>query len=316
MAKFKNPTEKVKLHEINYAIDKTVSYSQYSTWRSCNYQWYLAYAQNKQVYSQSIHTIFGTSIHNTLQYYIDYCFNISGKKADELDLDTYFKTQLTEEYKKGLIQNKNQQYSSPDELREFYNDGCEIIKAFKKDKTRWFGLRGWKLIGCEIPIIYPITGKSNLYMKGFIDLVMYHETYDEYYIYDFKTSTKGWGDKEKKNQTKMQQILLYKKFYSELYGVEQDKIHVEFIVLKRKLWENSDFTIPRTQSVKPAAGKTKMKQAIQDFQQFLDECFTEDGNYIYDKQYSMNISKDTCTWCPFSTNGLCNKGENKPTFFS
>ena len=97
MAKWKNPISKIKLHEVNYATDKTVSYSQYATWRACNYQWYLAYAQNNAVYSQSIHTVFGTAIHNTLQYYIDYIFNISGKKADELDLESYFKTQLTEE---------------------------------------------------------------------------------------------------------------------------------------------------------------------------------------------------------------------------
>ena len=82
MVKWKNPINKIKLHEVNYATDKTVSYSQYATWRACNYQWYLAYAQNNAVYSQSIHTVFGTAIHNTLQYYIDYIFNISGKKAD------------------------------------------------------------------------------------------------------------------------------------------------------------------------------------------------------------------------------------------
>ena len=175
---------KIKLHEVNYATDKTVSYSQYATWRACNYQWYLAYAQNNAVYSQSIHTVFGTAIHNTLQYYIDYIFNISGKKADEIDLESYFKTQLTEEYKRGLVQNKNQQYSTPDELREFYEDGCEIIKAFKKDRVKWFGLRGWRLIGCEVPIIYPIAEKSNLFMKGYIDLVLYDEKYEQYYIYD------------------------------------------------------------------------------------------------------------------------------------
>jgi hypothetical protein len=153
-------------------------------------------------------------------------------------------------------------------------------------------------------------------MKGYIDLVLYDEKYEQYYIYDIKTSTRGWGDKEKKNQTKMQQILLYKKFYSELYGVDKDKIHVEFIVVKRKVWDSPDFIVPRTQTVTPASGKTKMKQAENDFQQFLNECFTNDGKYIFDKEYPMNISKDTCTWCPFSTNGLCDKGEKKVTFFA
>ena len=122
-------------------------------------------------------------------------------------------------------------------------------------------------------------------------------------------------DKEKKNQTKLQQLLLYKKFYSELYGVDIEQISVEFIVLKRKVWDNADFVIPRTQTVLPASGKTKMKQAENDFQQFLDECFTKDGGFIFDKEYPMNISKKSCTWCQFNGN-LCNKGEKKVEFFT
>ena len=176
-------------------------------------------------------------------------------------------------------------------------------------------MRGWRLIGCEVPIVYPIKGKTNLFMKGYIDLVMYNEKYNTYHIFDFKTSYKGWGDKEKKNQTKLQQLLLYKKFYSELYGVDIEQISVEFIVLKRKIWDNADFVIPRTQTVLPASGKTKMKQAENDFQQFLNECFTNDGGFIFDKEYPMNISKESCTWCPFNGN-LCNKGEKKVEFFT
>jgi hypothetical protein len=315
MAKWKNPILSKNLYKVNYATDKTVSYSQYSTWRNCNHQWYLAYAQNNMVYSQSIHTVFGTAIHNTLQFYIDKVFNVSKKKADELDLESLFKTQLTECYKLGLEQNKNIQYSTPDELREFYEDGLLIIKEFKKDFVKWFGVRGWKLIGCEVPLVVPIETKQNLYLKGFIDIVVYDEKFDRYYIYDIKTSTRGWTDKDKKNTTKMQQILIYKKYFSELYSIDIDKIHVEFIVVKRKVWDSPDFVVPRTQTVTPASGKTKMKQATQDFQHFLNECFTSDGKFIFDKEYPMNIGKDTCTWCPFNGN-LCNKGEKKVEFFS
>jgi hypothetical protein len=313
VVKFKNPTN-IKLHEINYATDKTVSYSQYSTWRNCQHQWYLNYALGNYVFSPSIHAVFGTAIHNTLQTYLSKVYNVSNKKADEEDWEAFFKTQFTEEYKKTLDQNKGIHFSSPDEMREFHQDGLEIIKAFKKDKVKWFGIRGWELIGIEIPILSKLTQKQNLFMKGFIDVVAYDKTYDTYYIYDFKTSTRGWGDKEKKNNTKLQQIILYKKYFSELYNIPLEKIEVEFIVLKRKLYENADFTIPRTQSVKPAAGKTKMKQAEDQFNEFLDTCFTEDGIYIH-KEYPMNISKESCTWCPYN-NGLCTKGESKTTFFS
>jgi hypothetical protein len=315
MAKFKNPTSKIKLHEINHATDKTVSYSQYATWRNCQHQWYLNYARGNYIFSPSIHATFGTAMHTTLQHYIDQIYNVSGKKADEIDLDAYLKEQLTNEYKKTLDSNKGQHFSNPDELREFYEDGVEIIKAFKKDRSKWFGLRSWKLIGIEVPILYPIKDKTNLFMKGFIDIVVYDEKYDQYYIYDIKTSYKGWGDKEKKDQTKLQQILLYKKFFSELYNIDINKINVEFIVVKRKVWNNPEFVIPRTQSVLPAAGKTKMKQAETNFSEFLNECFTNDGMYLLEKEYPKNVTSN-CKWCAFGSNGMCDKGEKKVTFFS
>jgi ATP-dependent exoDNAse (exonuclease V) beta subunit len=78
--------------------------------------------------------------------------------------------------------------------------------------------------------MYPLENKANLYLKGFIDIVVYDESEDKYYIYDFKTSTRGWSEKEKKNQTKLQQILLYKKYFGKLYNIDIDKINVEFIL--------------------------------------------------------------------------------------
>jgi hypothetical protein len=306
MAKFKNPT-KIKLHEINHTTDRTVSYSQYSTWRSCQYQWYLNYAKGNYIFTPSIHTCFGTAIHNTLQSYLEMIFTVSNAQAERKDWVQHFKDTLTEEYKTQLKNNKNQHFSSPDELREFFEDGIEIIKSFKKDKSKWFGVRGWELVGIETPIIYPLEGKTNLYMKGFIDLIMFNHNTGKYFIYDFKTSTRGWTDKEKKDETKTQQILLYKKYFSDLYKVNQDDIEVEFIVLKRKLFESPDFVIPRIQGFKPAAGKIKMKKTLDSFNQFLDECFTQDGLFNYSKEYAMNVGQN-CKWCPFSQNGMCNKG--------
>jgi hypothetical protein len=314
MVKFKNPIAQVKLYEINHVTDRTVSYSQYSIWRNCQYQWYLNYAQGNYIFNPTIHTVFGTAIHETLQTYVDKIFSVSNAEADREDWLAFFKNAFTQEYKNQLKNNKDQHFSSPDEMREFFEDGIEIIKAFIKDKVKWFGVKGWKLIGIETPIIYPLEGKTNLYMKGFIDLIMYNEELDQYFIYDFKTSTRGWGDKEKKDETKSQQIILYKKFFSDLYKVDLEQIEVEFIILKRKVFKSKDFVIPRISGFKPSAGKIKMKKTLDLFNVFLTECFTNDGNYIYDKEYPMNVGTN-CKWCAFSTNGMCDKGKTKKQFF-
>ena len=69
------------------------------------------------------------------------------------------------------------------------------------------------------------------------------------------------------------------------------------------------------QGVAPAAGKVKMKQAEEDFQEFLNECFTPDGNYIF-KEYPKTVSDKSCKWCPYNNNGMCDKGQKKVEIFS
>ena len=43
---------------------------------------------------------------------------------------------------------------------------------------------------------------------------MYNENTETFTIYDIKTSTRGWGDREKKDEIKQFQILLYKIYFS------------------------------------------------------------------------------------------------------
>ena len=316
MAKFKNPVNKIKLHEINYAIDKTVSYSQYSIWRKCPYQWYLNYVKGEAVYTPTIHTVFGTSMHEAMQKYIDMIYNVSGKKADEFDIELFFKERFTENYKSELDINKKTHFSSPGEMKEFYEDGLAILSYFKKNRAKYLGIRQWKLIGIEVPIIEPIPNKQNMYMKGFIDFILYDEKYDRYYIFDIKTSTRGWSAKEKKDDIKINQILLYKQYFSDLYKIDIDKVEVEFLVVRRKVWDSEDFVIGRVQEFKPAAGKIKMKKANTSFQSFLDECFNSDGTFVQ-KDYPKIVSKDTCRWCPYNNlPNLCNKNIEQKQFFS
>ena len=52
-------------------------------------------------------------------------------------------------------------------------------------------------------------------------------------IIDIKTSTNGWNDYAKKDENKQFQLLLYKQYFSEQYGIPLDKIEIEFFILKR-----------------------------------------------------------------------------------
>jgi hypothetical protein len=298
---------KIKTHqlkEVDYKYQNTVSYSQYSLYRRCPHQWYLSYFKGLSPYQASIHTVFGTAIHETLQHYLKVMYEQSGAAADREDIINLFNERFKEIYKNQFEQSK-QHFSNPDEMREFYEDGVNILEWFKKHRSQYFSTRNVVLLGIEMPLIVGLS--KNLFLKGYIDFVLYDKDLDKVYIYDIKTSRQGWRAKDKKDDIKLSQILLYKEYFSKQYNIDIDKIEVEFFILKRKIWENESFPIPYITSFRPPSGKIKRKQAAEKFNIFLSECFDNEGKMI-NKQYSKIVSKDSCTYCPFNNNKeLCDK---------
>ncbi len=298
---------KIKTHqlkEVDYKYQNTVSYSQYSVYRRCPHQWYLSYFKGLAPYQASIHTVFGTAIHETLQHYLKVMYEQSGAAADREDIIKLFNERFKETYKNQFEQSK-QHFSNPDEMREFYDDGINILEWFKKHRSQYFSTRNVVLLGIEMPLMVGLS--KNLFLKGYIDFVLYDKDLDKVYIYDIKTSRQGWRAKDKKDDIKLSQILLYKEYFSKQYKIDIDKIEVEFFILKRKIWENEAFPIPYITSFRPPSGKIKRKQAAEKFNMFLSECFDNEGKMI-NKQYSKIVSKDSCTYCPFNNNKeLCDK---------
>lgn len=294
------------VHKVDYRYQKTVSYSQYASFKHCPHQWALNYIKKKYDFKPSIHTVFGTALHETLQLYLKTMYEESGAAADRLDITSFFKDTFIATYQKSLKDVKGVHFSTSEEMKEFYQDGINIIEWFKKKRNTYFSLRNVDLVGIEIPIIYKTgDGIENVFFRGHIDFVLYDRVLDKYTIYDIKTSTRGWTDFEKKDQIKLNQIILYKKFFSELSGVSVDKIDVKFFIVKRKIFESSEYTIPRIQEFVPASGKVKLKQSHEDFIGFIKEVFDSKGKYI-DKPYEKRPGK-LCEWCSFNNTDLCDK---------
>jgi len=275
--------------------NKTVSYSQYSIYKNCPHQWYLNYVKKLQPFKPSIHLIFGTAFHETLQNYLQVMFDKSTDEADKIHLPTYFKTRLIELYEEN---SKEGHFSTPEQLSEFYEDAVAILDFFKRKRGLYFSKKNTKLVGIEIPIMEPILEEvKSVKFKGFIDLVTYDKVLKKYTIYDFKTSTRGWSDKyEKKDQTKINQILLYKRKFAEMKNISEDDIDVQFFILRRKINEEAEYAAKRIQEFVPANGAKKVKEAIEDVQNFMRDVFTSEGTY-QDKQYPKNTNK--CKFCPY-----------------
>jgi len=290
--------------EINHSFQRSVSYSQFSMWSSCPHKWYLTYVENKQPYQASIHTVFGTAFHETLQSYITTMYNESGASADKMDLEALFQERFREVYAEEY-KAAGSHFTNAEEMGEFFNDGITMLSWIKKNRNKLFTIRKMKLLGIELPLLLKIA--NNIYYKAFIDFALYDEDLKKVYIYDIKTSTRGWSDSEKRDDQKVAQVLLYKEYFARQFGWDVEQIEVEFFIVKRKIYEQAEYPIPRVQSFKPASGKTKRKQTIEQFQSFISDCFDEVGKPKI-KSYLKNVGEKSCKWCPYNNKQeLCDK---------
>ena len=270
----------------------------------CPQRWKLNYIDKLRVFETNIHLIFGTAMHEVIQTWLEVMYNDSIKNANKLNLEQRLHDKLIEGFKKAK-EEEGKEPCTLEQLREFFQDGVEILDFVKKRRADYFSKRGYKLIGCEVPI--EVDLKKNVKIIGYLDLVILDERTDTLTIYDIKTSTQGWNKWMKKDENKTQQLLLYKQFYAKQYDHPIERINVEYFIVKRKLWENAMFPQKRVQKFSPASGTVSMNKVAKRLNTFLDLAFDDEGNRI-----SENIiptpSKKACKWCEFRKTEHCSVG--------
>lgn len=292
---------------LNFAFEKNISYSQLSMFTQCPRKWSLQYRDGHKTSEQSIHMTFGTALHEVLQHYLDVMYEKSGAAADRIDIEELFEETLRKCYSDDYKRNNNQHFSSPEELREFFEDGKAILNYFKKQKGGYFSKKGWYLVGCEIPIVIsPNIRYNNVKYMGYLDVVLYHEPTNTFKIIDIKTSTKGWNKYTKKDESKQFQLILYKYFFSKQYNIPIENIDIEFFIVRRKVYLEGDYPQKRIQTFTPASGKVKVNKANKNLDDFINSAFNLDGSYK-DTTFKPNPGKWNCTFCPFKDDkNLCN----------
>lgn len=279
-----------------------VSYSQYGMYTTCHEQYKLNYIDKLGTSSANIHTIFGSSMHETIQHFLDVMYNVSKKQALQLNLEGMLYKQLVEHFNKENEKMEDGMFPcTKEELGEFFEDGKLILQYFRNKLDKLYSKSGFKLVAIEMPLNAPI--KEGVHFIGFIDIILEDLSENSIIIIDLKTSTKGWSQYQKNDKVKTSQMLLYKKFYSEKYNIPLDKIKVEYQILKRKIFEGADFPIPRISKFVPANGKPSVNKAWDGFMEFVDSVFEEGGGYI-EREYQPTKGKH-CDWCEFKTRKLC-----------
>jgi hypothetical protein len=286
-----------------------ISYSQYSLWANCPLAWKLKYVDGHRIDDTSIHTIFGTAMHEVIQEWLEVLYNQSEKFANNLDLSENLKEKLSNLFKENtkLDDDGNKIFlCDKKELSEFYMQGCLILDYVQQHRKKIFPTQATKLFGIEHELSVEVA--PGVVFNGFIDIVTHNTATDKYVVYDLKTSKSGWNDYQKSDPVKLQQILLYKKFLSQTLNIPEDKISTEYIILKRIISETSQYPVPRVSKFEPSNGKPSIKKAWAAMEKFITECFDGEGNYNT-SNINPTPSKSNCRWCKFrDKKDLCSHG--------
>jgi len=104
------------------------------------------------------------------------------------------------------------------------------------------------------------------------------------------------------------QLLFYKKFIAEKYDVPFDDIEIEFFIVKRLVFENSDFPVRYVQIFEPPSGNISMNKMKKQLDIFIDECFTKEGEYNTEGEYKKLGLINNCKWCEYANRpDMCDK---------
>tara|TARA_B100001769_G_C22029253_1_gene553080 strand:+ start:269 stop:1132 length:864 start_codon:yes stop_codon:yes gene_type:complete len=284
---------------------KRISYSQYNQWVTCPHKWKLNYIDKLGEFTDSIHTLFGTSMHEVLQTYLTVMYNDTIKMADVLPLDKMLLHRMKYNYTTIMEKNGGVEFCTQADMEEFYQHGLLILEWFKKKRANYFSKKNYELVGIEVPINYELP--NDIKFIGYMDVVIYDNFRDRYKIIDIKTSTMGWNKYMKADKNKTDQLLLYKYFYGVENNIPIDKIDVEYFIVKRKLYTKVDFPQRRVQTFSPASGKPSVNKVMNNLNQFINESFI-DGEYNTEHTYIKQPSKKNCRFCVFNQTKHCDSG--------
>ena len=273
-----------------------ISYSSISTYNKCPKLWEMQYLRGEIPFKQNIYTCFGTAMHETVQTWLEVMYHDKVKNAKELDKHKLLYENMIKSYKQGKAQNGHEHFSTQDELTKFWIEGKHILDFLEKKRGGYFSTKNMQLAGIETLLYQEI--RPGVMFKGLVDLVFYHPNTDRWTIMDIKTSTTGWRDAQKKNPNLTAQVILYREFFAKQFGIDKDKIDVEFFILKRRVPAEAEFASmqKRVQQFSPSSGPRKTKEVINSMNKMMSEVLDEDGNFI-DKDYKCTNPFGKCENC-------------------
>lgn len=202
-----------KLKE-KYKVDRIWSYSRLNTYVNMPWEYYIQYILKKRVDTSNAWNWFGTYAHDIIQDYIDGKYNRS--KMSSLFEDALLDWQM----------NHSDLQFPNDKIRDSY---IKNMKLYFEDVDYSDILELKKVIELPIQAVFKDNDGDNIVFIGYADLV-YREG-DQFYIVDFKTSSKGKFT-GKSLEDSAQQLKLYAIGIHQMFGVDYSNITLRFDMQK------------------------------------------------------------------------------------
>ena len=107
---------------------------------------------------------------------------------------------MEENYKISKEQHGDDFEVTLEEMKEFFQDGNNIIDEFLKRKSSYFPKKNTEMLGIEVGLNYNLP--NNLNFVGYMDVVLHNKVTGRVKIIDIKTATMGWNKYMKAIKTK------------------------------------------------------------------------------------------------------------------
>lgn len=283
-------------------VPRKISYSQWSMYERCPLSWKLAYIDGLAPFQASIDTCFGTAFHETFQHFLTVMYTESVKKAELINFREVLTNKLREEYARCVEASNGVHFSNATQMAEYLEDGVAIFDWFAKKRSQYFSSKNYELVAIEMELCTPASPtNASVFWYGFIDVVLRHVPSGKIEIYDIKTSKQGWNKYQKADNLKAAQLIAYKNYFAQQFGVARENIDVEFFIVKRKLIEASMFPQKRIQNFKPSSGSVTQRKVQKQIDAFVESCFDQNGNRNETRPYAAISGKGdkNCKYCPF-----------------
>jgi len=283
--------------------DLRLSYSGISTYNECPWRYNLKY--NLKIRTNQISAlplIIGSAVHVVVQEWLKAIYNVNEREGLKIKIAE----RVVEEIKKIILEEKKKFPDSKlpftkEELKEQSEKYIDILYLLRNRRRKYFPLKGWELVGIELPLehIYEHNNNKIVY-NGFIDVVLKSKQ-NKYYVMDIKTSAHGWNDYKKKDPNVKSQVHFYKHFYSQQYNIPIEQMEVSYFIIKRDPRVFEDMAPKYFQEFTPAQAKLSIKKTLNQLNVFMDNVFSETPKYP-------KIA-EACRFCDYKDSMHCNPNE-------